>query len=280
LHLAVFDVRPVDLLARAYAADGDEVLFSEHSFLIFPIVARSVGATPVTVPERNLTVDVDALLSRVGPSTRIVFVANPSNPTGSYVNRTELARLCAALPGEVLLVIDAAYSEFVTKPDYTPGFELVDDHPNVVVACTFSKIHGLAALRLGWAYCPSSVADILNRLRAPFNVAGPTQRAGIAALEDAALAQHDDLVGIHHGRQAVSQHDDAAVRALAAQMAQVVEDGRLGAGVHGRQRIVQHQQRTVTGTRRGLLNVPWSSRPGRTWQIPGIRHAHHTRGLR
>lgn len=176
----------IDLLARAYAGPGDEVLFSEHSFLIFSIVARSVGATPVVAPERDLRIDVDALLAKVGSRTRIVFLANPNNPTGSYVPAGELSRLRAALPETTLLAIDGAYGEFVTKADYTQGFELVDGGENVVVVRTFSKIYGLAALRLGWAYGPASVADVLNRLRAPFNVSGPTQAAGVAAIEDVA----------------------------------------------------------------------------------------------
>lgn len=176
----------IDLLARAYAGPGDEVLFSEHSFLIFAIATKSVGASAVTAPERDLRVDVDALLQKVSPGTRIVFLANPNNPTGSYVPKGELARLRARLPGNVLLAIDGAYGEFVTRADYTQGFELVDEAENVVVVHTFSKIYGLAALRLGWAYCPPAIADALNRLRAPFNVSAPTQAAGIAAVEDAA----------------------------------------------------------------------------------------------
>jgi len=174
----------IDLLARAYAGEGDEVLFSEHSFLIFSIVARGVGATPVAAPERGLRIDVGALLGRVTSKTRIVFLANPNNPTGSYVAREELERLRRELPSEVLLVIDGAYAEFVTKADYTQGFELVDAGENVAVVHTFSKIYGLAALRLGWGYAPASVVDVLNRLRAPFNVSGPTQAAGIAAVRD------------------------------------------------------------------------------------------------
>ncbi|PCJ59391.1 MAG: histidinol-phosphate transaminase [Rhodospirillaceae bacterium] len=175
------------LLARAYAGPEDEILYSAHGFLLFPILAHGVGATPIAVPEKDMTVDVDGLLARVTPRTRIVFLANPNNPTGSYLNGGGLRRLRKKLPSDVLLVIDAAYAEFVTAADYTPGVDLVDAGENVVMTRTFSKIFALSALRLGWAYCPGPVADVLNRLRAPFNVVGPAQAAGIAALKDVAF---------------------------------------------------------------------------------------------
>src|SRR5260221_9857841 len=144
----------LQLLTRAYAGPGDEVLYSAHGFLVYPIAAKSVGATPVAAPEKNLTTDVDALLAHVTPRTRICFVANPNNPTGSYIPATELARLRAGLPDNVLLVIHAAYAEYVGKSDYAEGNALVRAHDNVVVSRTFSKIYGLAALRLGWAFFP------------------------------------------------------------------------------------------------------------------------------
>jgi len=175
------------LLARAYAGQEDEILYSEHGFLLFPILAHSVGAVPIAVPEKNVTADVDDFLARVTPRTRIVFLANPNNPTGSYLNGDQLRRLREGLPSDVLLVIDAAYAEFVTETDYTPGMDLVDAGENVVMTRTFSKIFALSALRLGWAYCPASIADVLNRLRAPFNVVGPAQAAGVASLEDVAF---------------------------------------------------------------------------------------------
>lgn len=174
----------IGLLCRAYAGPGDEVLYSAHGFLMYPIAARSVGATPVAAPETNLTTDVDALLARVTPRTKIVFVANPNNPTGSFLTIEEMARLHAGLPANVLLVIDAAYAEYVTRNDYGAGAELVDRFPNVVMTRTFSKIFALGSMRLGWAYCPAGVADILNRVRGPFNVSGAAQAAGVAALED------------------------------------------------------------------------------------------------
>ncbi|WP_303977190.1 histidinol-phosphate transaminase [Dongia mobilis] len=172
------------LITRAYAGPGDEVLYSRHGFLIYPIAAQSVGATPVTAPEKDLTTDVDALLAAVTPKTKICFVANPNNPTGSYIPASEMKRLRDGLPDNVLLVIDAAYAEYVDKPDYTDGAELVKQHDNVIMSRTFSKIYGLAALRLGWAYGPNSVMDVLNRIRGVFNVAAPAQIAGIAGLAD------------------------------------------------------------------------------------------------
>ncbi len=176
----------LQLLTRAYAGPGDEVLYSQHGFLVYPIAAKAVGATPVAAPETDLRTDVDALLKAVTPRTRICFVANPNNPTGSYVTKAELARLRAGLPDNVLLVVDAAYAEYVDLPDYESGLDLVKAHDNVVMTRTFSKIFGLAALRLGWAYCPPAVADVLNRIRGPFNVPAPAQAAGAAAIADKA----------------------------------------------------------------------------------------------
>jgi len=174
------------MLAKAYAGPGDEVLYSAHGFLVYPIVALAAGATPVAAAEKNLRADVDALLARVTPRTRILYLANPNNPTGSYIPAAELRRLRDGLPPDVLLVIDSAYAEFVTESDYSPGGELVAAGDNVVMTRTFSKIYALSALRLGWAYCPPAVADVLNRVRGPFNINQPVQEAGIAALADTA----------------------------------------------------------------------------------------------
>ncbi len=186
----------IGLLLRAYAGPDTEVLYSRHGFLMYPIGAMSVGATPVAVPERDLTADVDAILARVTPKTRIVFIANPNNPTGTYLSANEVARLHAGLPPNVLLAIDAAYAEFVNRNDYDPGIALVDKAENVVMLRTFSKIFALAGLRLGWGYFPPSVADVLNRVRGPFNVSAAALAAGVAALEDTeALAKaraHND----------------------------------------------------------------------------------------
>jgi histidinol-phosphate aminotransferase len=177
----------ISLLARCYAGPGEEVLYSRHGFLMYPIAARAAGATPVAVPERDLKADVDAILDRVGERTRIVFLANPNNPTGSFLTAEEVERLHAGLPGRVLLVVDAAYAEFVARNDYADGLDLAARSANVVVTRTFSKIFGLAALRLGWAFAPPAVADVLNRVRGPFNVNAAALAAGLAALEDVAF---------------------------------------------------------------------------------------------
>ncbi|MDX1710627.1 MAG: histidinol-phosphate transaminase [Rhodovibrionaceae bacterium] len=187
----------IALLVRAYAGPGDEVLFSAHGFLMYPIAARTAGATPVAAPETGLRADVDALLARVNERTRLVFLANPNNPTGSYLPGEDIARLHAGLPDDVLLVLDAAYAEYVDASDYETGAKLVDDKANVVMTRTFSKIHGLAALRLGWAYGPAEVVDVLNRLRGPFNVSAPAQAAGVAALRDAEHVRRS----VSHNRQ-------------------------------------------------------------------------------
>jgi histidinol-phosphate aminotransferase len=176
----------IGLIVRAYAGVGDEVLYSRHGFLMYPISARTVGAVPVAAPETNLTADVDALLAHVTPRTRLCFLANPNNPTGSWLPKREVARLRAGLPENVVLVLDAAYAEYMTEPDYEPGIELVEAHDNVVMTRTFSKIYGLAALRIGWAYAAPAIADVLNRVRGPFNVTAPALAAAEAALADTA----------------------------------------------------------------------------------------------
>ncbi|MGH6915236.1 MAG: pyridoxal phosphate-dependent aminotransferase, partial [Geminicoccales bacterium] len=174
----------IQLLIRAYAGPGDEVLYSAHGFLMYRLSALAAGATPVAAPERELKTDVDALLSRLTSRTRAVFIANPNNPTGSYLSADELARLHRGLPDDVLLVIDAAYAEYVRQGDYTTGLELIPRADNVVMTRTFSKLFGLAALRLGWLYAKPAVVDVLHRVRGPFNVGALAQVAGIAALED------------------------------------------------------------------------------------------------
>lgn len=174
----------ISFLCHAYAGAGDEVLHTEYGFLMYPIYAKVAGATPVSVPEKNLCADIDAIIAAVTDKTKIVFIANPNNPTGSYVPATEMKRLRGNLPDNVLLVIDDAYAEYVTAHDYSDGKEFVDEGDNTVMLRTFSKIYGLAALRIGWAYCPDSVADILNRVRGPFNVSSPAIAAAAAAVRD------------------------------------------------------------------------------------------------
>jgi histidinol-phosphate aminotransferase len=174
------------MLAHAYLRPGDEGMFTEHGFLVYRIAMLANSATPVVVPEKDRKADVDAMLARVTPKTRLVYLANPNNPTGSYLPHSEVRRLHEGLSPDTLLVIDAAYSEYVRRNDYEPGVEMVSRFPNVVMTRTFSKIYGLAGLRVGWAYCPAAVADVLNRVRGPFNVSIAAQAAAVAALEDQA----------------------------------------------------------------------------------------------
>jgi histidinol-phosphate aminotransferase len=176
----------LNLLARAYLADGDEAIHTTHGFLVYPIATLGAGAVPIIAPEREHTADVDAILAAVTERTRIVFLANPNNPTGTYVPFDEVKRLHRGLPAHTLLVIDAAYAEYVRRNDYETGIELVATSENVVMCRTFSKVHGLAALRLGWMYGPAHVVDVVNRIRGPFNVNTAAIYAGIAAIEDTA----------------------------------------------------------------------------------------------
>ena len=174
----------LQLLAKAYAGPGDEVLYSRHGFLVYGLAARAVSAEPVAAPETDFRADVDALLAHVTEKTRILFLANPNNPTGSYLTEGELRRLWGGLPENILLVIDSAYAEYVTVEDYEAGADLVDRAKNVVMTRTFSKIYGLAALRLGWCYGAEEVIDVMNRVRGPFNVNLPAIEAGTAAIQD------------------------------------------------------------------------------------------------
>ncbi|ESR26397.1 histidinol-phosphate transaminase [Lutibaculum baratangense] len=176
----------ISLLCHAYIEPGDEVVYSQYGFLMYKIATLASGGVPVVAPETGLKADVDAILARVTPRTRLVFLANPNNPTGSYLTQEEVKRLHAGLPKNVILVLDAAYAEYVRRNDYEAGYELVATNENVVMMRTFSKIHGLAALRLGWAYCPAGIADVLNRVRGPFNVSAPAIAAGVASLADPA----------------------------------------------------------------------------------------------
>jgi len=174
-------------LARLFAGPGDEVLYYRHSFVMYPVCAQQVGATPVGAPgTAAMGVDVDALLAHVTDRTRIVFIANPNNPTGSCLPAREVRRLADGLRDDILLVIDAAYAEYAMADDYSAGAELVRERANVVMLRTFSKIHALAALRVGWGYFPPAIASAVNRMRDPFNVNSAGQAAAAAALGDLA----------------------------------------------------------------------------------------------
>lgn len=187
----------LNLLARAYLKDGDEAIHTTHGFLVYPIATMGTGAKPIDAPETNFTADVDAILARVTAKTKLVFLANPNNPTGTYIPFDEVKRLQRALPDNVLLVLDAAYAEYVRRNDYESGIELVATTDNVVMTRTFSKIYGLAALRLGWLYGPAHVVDAVNRIRGPFNVNAPAIAAGVAAIRDTA---HVEFAREHNAR--------------------------------------------------------------------------------
>ena len=171
-------------LCLSYGGPGREIVMSAHGFSIYEIAGIYSGARVVKVPERNLTADLDAMLAAVSGATRLVFLANPNNPTGSMVSQEAVTRFRAALPPDVLLVLDAAYAEYVTHPAYDAGVKLVDATGNTVMTRTFSKIFGLGGMRIGWCYAPPAVVDVLNRVRGPFNVSVPAQAAAMAALAE------------------------------------------------------------------------------------------------
>jgi histidinol-phosphate aminotransferase len=187
----------ISLLAHAYLGPGDEGIFTEHGFLLYRIVILAAGGAPVVAPEKGFRADVDTILAKLTPRTKIVFLANPNNPTGTYLAIDEVRRLRAKLPTDILLVLDAAYAEYVRRNDYEAGLELVATTSNTVMTRTFSKIHGLAGLRIGWAYCPEQIADALNRIRGPFNLSAPAIAAGAAAMEDRA---HVETAALHNER--------------------------------------------------------------------------------
>lgn len=177
----------LNLAAQAFAGAGDDIVFSQYSFAVYDIAARRCGATPVEVEARDFTADVDALLDAVTGQTRVVFLANPNNPTGTWLPPGEVQRLHAGLPQDVLLVVDEAYGEYLSPEHQMVGFDLANAHDNVLVTRTFSKIYGLAAERIGWATGAPHVIDALNRIRGPFNVTTSGQRAALAAVADQAF---------------------------------------------------------------------------------------------
>ena len=169
---------------RAYAGPGDEVIHTAHGFLMYGIYARSVGATPVVVPETGITADVDAILDAVTENTRVVFLANPNNPTGTFLPAADVARLRNGLRENIVLVLDGAYAEFMDAPDYDAGMALAAKSPNTIMTRTFSKIYGLASLRVGWASGSRALIEALERLRSPFNLNAPAIAAAAAAMRD------------------------------------------------------------------------------------------------
>ncbi|WP_135505981.1 histidinol-phosphate transaminase [Roseovarius aestuariivivens] len=174
-------------LCQAYAGPGDEVIHTEHGFAIYRIGALTNGATPVEVPERERVTDVDAILAACTERTKLVFIANPNNPTGTMIGEGEIARLAEGLPEQTLLVLDGAYAEYVEN--YDGGAALVEARENVVMTRTFSKLYGLGGLRVGWGYGPAHVIDVLNRIRGPFNLSQAALVTAEAAIRDRAWAE-------------------------------------------------------------------------------------------
>jgi histidinol-phosphate aminotransferase len=187
----------IGLLIRCYVGDGDELLLPENNFVMCSIYGMSQGAKIVLAPEKDFTVDVDAMLSHITDKTRLISIANPNNPTGTYLPAAEMQRFIDSVPKNILIVLDGAYADYVDEDDYEAGSGWVEAHGNVVTTRTFSKIYGLAGLRIGWAYGPPDVIEILNRLRTPFNASGPAMAAAIAALKDTA---HVERVREHNAQ--------------------------------------------------------------------------------
>lgn len=174
----------IALICRAYCGQGDEVLYTEHGFLMYPIAALAAGANPVKAREPDRQTDLDRLLAAVTDKTKIIFIANPNNPTGSLVKRGALEKFHNKLRKDILLVLDSAYAEFVEEENYTDGQDMVDKHENVIMLRTFSKLYGLGGMRVGWSYSSPEIADVLNRIRGIFNVPIVAQAAALAALND------------------------------------------------------------------------------------------------
>jgi histidinol-phosphate aminotransferase len=172
------------LLNQVFLEPGDNIVQGEYGFSAYAIGARACQGEVRYAAEPNLRVDVDEILKAVDPRTRLVFLANPGNPTGTWIGRDEVARLHANLPPSVVLALDGAYAEFATDPAYDAGLDLARHADNVIVTRTFSKLHGLAALRVGWAYAPAPIAEAMDRIRLPFNISIPAQLAAVAALAD------------------------------------------------------------------------------------------------
>ncbi len=177
------------LVVRAYLRPGDEALMSENGFIMSNIHSIAQGAELVIAAEKNYRVDVDAMLERVTEKTRFCTIANPNNPTGTYLSDSEVRRLHAGLPDNCLLLIDNAYAEYVDQDDFSSGEKLVEEFENVVMTRTFSKIYGLSGLRIGWAYCPAEIISVLQRIRTPFNTNGPAMAAATAAVLDTEYVQ-------------------------------------------------------------------------------------------
>ena len=179
----------LELLARVFLAPGLESIVSQHSFVVYPLVTMALGATLRVVPAKNYGQDLEATAALINDKTRMIFIANPNNPTGTWVNEGDLIRFMDQVPEQVLVILDEAYCEYVETPGYPNGVELVRRYSNLVVTRTFSKAYGIAALRVGYSVCQPAIADLLNRVRQPFNINAMSLAAAVAALDDQAHVQ-------------------------------------------------------------------------------------------
>lgn len=224
------------LAAGAFAGQGDEVIFVHYGFAVYEIAARRVGAVPVVAPDKDYATDVDAILACVTERTRIVFIANPNNPTGTYASRAEIARLHAGLPSHVLLVLDHAYAEYIEGDAEDGGMELARSAPNVLVTRTFSKMYGLAAERIGWGYAAAPIIEAMHRIRLPFSITIAGTAAAIAALGDTGFVEHTARHNAEWRRwfaQEIAKLGNAGLRAVPSQanFVLVLFEGRLTAEV-------------------------------------------------
>lgn len=199
-------------LCLSYGGPGTDLIMSRHGFSVYEIAGTYAGCRVIKTAERQLTADVDAMLAAVSPATRLVFLANPNNPTGSMLPQPEVERLRAGLPPDVLLVLDAAYAEYVDRPDFDAGTRLVDAGDNTVMTRTFSKIFGLGGVRLGWCYAPPGIVDVLNRVRSPFNVSLAAQAAGIAALAEPGWIEAGRAHNTHHRGWLTAELERSGIR--------------------------------------------------------------------
>ncbi len=174
----------LELVVRAFATEHNSVVFSEHAFAVYPLATQAVGAQSIVVPAKEWAHDLDAMAKAMTSATRVMFIANPNNPTGTWVRKDELDEFLTSVPDHVIVVLDEAYFEYVMEDDYPNGIEYLDRHPNLVVTRTFSKVYGLAGLRIGYGISSCAIADLLNRIRQPFNVNSLAQAAALAALDD------------------------------------------------------------------------------------------------
>jgi histidinol-phosphate aminotransferase len=174
----------ISLICRAFATEGDEVVYSEHGFAMYPLYALTSGAKAVAARENNYKSEVSNIIKAITKKTKVIFLANPNNPTGSYLSRVEIEQLLAKVPKTVLVVLDNAYFQYATAKDYSPCFDLVEKHANLCILNTFSKIYGIAALRLGYGYFSKEIAVTINKIRSPFSVSNLSLKAGEACLEN------------------------------------------------------------------------------------------------